>query len=169
MFPKNQVTPGYLDVCREQGFVAYRGAEATPLQRPRPRSGEQLSCRGLRLLDAYVNVTPVQSYPCPTAPAASGLVNVRASRYLRRYAPWSRAGERLRLRRIAADLEHAARRGAAYHIWWHPHDFGSYPTESLAMLSAILDVYEVQRQRHGMRSASMADIAASVLAHPGYQ
>ena len=67
--------------------------------------------------------------------------------------------EPLRLHRITAGLSRAARQGTIYHLWWHPHNFGGDPDYSLGFLERVLEHFRHLTQTHGMRSASMLEIA----------
>ena len=88
-----------------------------------------------------------------------GLINVPASRFLRPVSRSDRHLWRLRLRRIRAEMTRAAREGADYHLWWHPHNFGTYTQENLALLDAIVAHYQELSRRHGMVSMTMTEAA----------
>ncbi len=94
-----------------------------------------------------------------TVSEAEGLANVSASRFLRPYDPRLKPLEPIRIRRIAKGLEAAARRQRIYHLWWHPHNFGLHLEENLDVLRRILDVFARLREREGMQSLSMAEVA----------
>jgi len=159
VFPRNQVTPAHLAVCRDAGLVAYRGNPDHWAYRADRRDVAQSPVRrALRLADAYVPLTGMHS--APTDGVAALPVDVPGSRYLR---PWSRALralEPLRLRRITAELEAAATHGRMFHLWWHPHDFGLRLRENLAFLRRVLACFARVRERAGMESLTMADVAA---------
>lgn len=159
VFPKNQYGAAHLALCARKGLRVFRGAPAGHLYQPRGREADRAWHRLGRLADAYL---PLVRAPRDAPPARdpSGLINVPASRFLRPHAPRLVRAEPLKLRRITAGIEAAARRGGLYHLWWHPHNFGVRLSENLAMLRAILDAYAAQRERHGMRSATMAEAAA---------
>ena len=89
-----------------------------------------------------------------------GLVNVPASRFLRPVSRLDRRLSRLRLRRIRAEMTRAAQQGADYHLWWHPHNFGTYTEENLALLDAIVAHYQELRRRYGMASMTITEAAA---------
>ena len=87
------------------------------------------------------------------------LVDVRASAFLRPYSPRFRHLDAIRLRRLAGAMTHAAKHGKVFHLWWHPHNFGKYPKESLAFLDLVVDHFAELRRRHGMESLTMAEAA----------
>jgi peptidoglycan/xylan/chitin deacetylase (PgdA/CDA1 family) len=165
VFPRNQMTPAHLDVCRDVGLVAYRGNPDHWAYRAGRRHVAQSPLRrAVRLADAYVPLTGMHSA------AADGVgtppVDVPASRYLR---PWSRALralEPLRLRRITAELEDAAGRGGLFHLWWHPHDFGIHLRENLGFLRRVLACFARVRERAGMESLTMSDVARRRIGAP---
>ena len=165
VFPRNQYSPTYLDVCRELGFVAYRGNPDAWAYRARGASAESQVRRAVRLADAYLPITGTSSHPPPSPEPAP--VNVPASRYLRPYAPALRHLEPLLVHRIEADLRTAARRGRLFHLWWHPHDFGLHLRENMAVLRRVLATFALLRDIHGMESRSMAEAARSLVERRG--
>jgi hypothetical protein len=64
-------------------------------------------------------------------------------------------------RRITAGMRHAAATGLIFHLWWHPHNFGSHVDDNMALLRQILEHYRALAQEHGMVSRSMAEVAAA--------
>ena len=56
-----------------------------------------------------------------------------------------------------------ARRRMLFHLWWHPHNFGADPEANLLFLRQILDRYAILRDRFGMRSLNMSEVAERVL------
>lgn len=163
VFPRNQVAAPYVQVCGEAGLVAYRGNRDAWAYRSRAYAEESPVRRAVRLADAYLPLTgPGARQPRAAAPGEP--VDVTASRYLRPYAPSLRRLERLRLHRITADLRRAARNGAVFHLWWHPHDFGVHLRENLEGLTRVLRAFVALRERHGMLSLTMAEAAAHVRA-----
>jgi len=161
VFPRNQYTPEHVRAAAALGITAYRGNPETWMYRP--RSGEQESSlrRVARLVDVFLPMSPDLS--CVLREGEP--VNVPASRFLRPWTAAQRWAEPLRLRRISRELCAAAKRGRAYHLWWHPHNFGAAPDENLAALRTLLDELTRLRHTHGMRSATMAEAATLVKAH----
>jgi len=159
VLPRNQLAEEYLPICRELGIRAYRGNPGFWAYRPASRRRDRTPVRrAVRLADSYVNLAGHIDYG-PDDLGTELPVDVPASRYLR---PWSRALkplEGMRLRRIQADLTHAAENRRLYHLWWHPHDFGAHPEENLAFLRHVLDHFANLRREHGMESLSMREVA----------
>ena len=163
VFPRNQVNDEYLGICAELGLRAYRGTERSWFYRSGPESESSLVRRGARLVDAYAPLSAHNAYPRDTLDGGA-LVNVPSSRFLRPYSRRLRALEPLRVRRILGDLTHAARHGLVYHLWWHPHNFGVDTEQNLRVLRTLLARFDALRERYGMESMSMGELARSARA-----
>jgi hypothetical protein len=161
VFPRNQFNADYLEACRAAGLIAWRGNERGRMYRAAAQSGEGLAKRGVRLVDAYLNLSGANGL----RPVAHGdMVNVSSSRFLR---PWSArlaALEPLRLRRILGAMRHTARRGEVFHLWFHPHNFGIEQDRNFAVMERIAIEAVRLRDRHGWPSLTMAEAARRTLA-----
>ncbi|GAA4370450.1 polysaccharide deacetylase family protein [Hymenobacter saemangeumensis] len=158
VFPRNQYNAAYLATCQEAGITSYRGNEQSWIYKERSEEQQSLYKRGARLLDAYVNLSGEHTTRW-TDMAASFPYNIPASRFLR---PWSgrlKALESLRLRRMLNGMEHAAKHGEVYHLWWHPHNFGVNLQENMAVLRQLAAHFQHLQSRYGMVSLSMAEVA----------
>ncbi|QQS47677.1 MAG: polysaccharide deacetylase family protein [Acidobacteriota bacterium] len=158
VFPRNQVNTEYLDLCGDLGITSYRGVEDSWLYVTRNQSRESLFRRGLRLLDACVNLTGHHCYTLPER-NGNGPVNLPSSRFLRPVTTGFKAFSPLHLNRITGGLEHAAKTGQIYHLWWHPHNFGADPEGNVSFLQKILDRFNMLRDSYGMRSLNMRELA----------
>ncbi len=155
IFPRNQYGPVHISICEELGIKVFRGNEDSAIYRPLSREEENPMRRAIRLADAYVNLTGhhIHEWPKP-AP----IINVPASRFLR---PWSSrlsVLDSLRFNRIRKSLWEAADTGKIYHLWWHPHNFGSHTKENLQFLERILMEYEAAREKGQMESLNLNEI-----------
>lgn len=157
VFPRNQYSRKYLGVCRELGLSAYRGNESSWIYAGRSWRKERTLRRALRLVDAYVNLTGDH---CFTPSTSDGICNIPSSRFLRPYPAQLRWLEGLRLKRIVDVLNAAVRKRQAYHLWWHPHNFGRHLEENIAFLKKILTEFDGLRRSHGMESLNMSEVAA---------
>lgn len=157
VFPRNQYDDEHLQVCREFGLKAFRGNPRSWLYRPRIESEQSYAVRVGRLLDSYSNLT---SQNCYTLPEGSGElpVNLPASRFLRPYNSGMPGAQLLQERRIKSDLTYAAQHGLAYHLWWHPHNFGANLGKNMRMLRRILEHFRALRGQYGIESRNMAEI-----------
>ncbi len=163
VFPRNQLNEAYAPVLRARGIVALRG-------NPRGwayRAGAQDASNGVlrragRMLDAYLPVSGGGGAGWDDVVRGDGLCDVRASLFLRPHDPSLRALEGVRLARIARALRSAAREGRLFHLWWHPHNFGRHLEANLRFLETVLRVVAECRERFGMRSLSMGEVAESL-------
>ena len=56
----------------------------------------------------------------------------------------------------------AAKRGEIYHLWWHPHNFGNHPKESMEALQEIAKWYSHLQTKFGFESVTMADLTGKI-------
>lgn len=164
VFPRNQVTRTALHTITEHGFSAYRGNPPHFLYSAKKEGAQtNIILRFLRLVDAYLNISGHHTFTLQHA----ALANIPASRFLRPYSSRLFFLEPLRIARIKNSMTHAAKRGQAFHLWWHPHNFGVNRKENLYALTQILAHYASLKERYGMESVSMREAAAlAVVDHP---
>jgi len=155
VFPRNQYDDAHLRVCAEIGLKAFRGNPQSSLYRPRTGADETRWVRAARLLDSYCNLSSHNCYLLAET-AGDAPMNLPASRFLRPYSAKPIA-QTLQERRIKDDLTYAARKGLAYHLWWHPHNFGKDVEKNIGMLRRILEHFHGLRGRYGMQSRNMAE------------
>jgi peptidoglycan/xylan/chitin deacetylase (PgdA/CDA1 family) len=161
VFPQNECRADFLAACADAGIIAYRGNPRSWFHSSLPQAEHGYARRLGRLLDSYL---PLSDVCHQIAPWQGELpVNVPASQLLRPYTPRLRQCESLRLRRIKRDLSHAAEEGLLYHLWWHPHNFGTNTAVNLAFLRAILEHFRSLRCRYGMKSQSMSEAAEELI------
>ena len=156
VFPRNQYSEAYLDVCRANGLTAFRGNQSAWIYKARSHGDQGRSVRALRLLDAYLPISGDHAF---FPQQIRGMWNIPASRFLRPYSAQLRRLERLRLQRIMRAMEAAAKTGSAFHLWWHPHNFGMHTVQNLRNLQTIIEHYRQLRDRYGMRSSGMHELA----------
>jgi hypothetical protein len=160
VFPRNQVNPAYRDILLRQGIVAYRGNQTSWMYRFSGKSNDRFWTRGARLCDAYLPISGLNLCKWDELAEEGGLCNVRAGAFLRPYCRGLRAFDGLRIRRIAECLKAAAISKRIFHLWWHPHNFGAFPDQNLWALRSIIATYAYWRDRTGMQSMNMQEIAA---------
>ena len=159
VFPRNQYSAEYLSICRDAGIEAVRGNQSTWFLRSDGEANEGLVKKAARRLDHYLplsgqnGVTPEND--------ALGVVNVRSSRFLLPVPARSRVFARLCQRRTEACMTHAASTGQIFHLWWHPHNFGSHVDDNLAVLRTTMERYRALSEEQGMVSRTMGEIAAA--------
>jgi hypothetical protein len=160
VFPRNQFNEEYLKVCYEEGFIAVRDNPRDWFWNIQSTQDESMWKRLNRGMDAYLPIGKKNTYSLESLVCRPGLpVCIPASRLLRPYRPKELFLNDMKITRIKSEMERAARKGEIYHLWWHPHNFGHYPLESMEGLKKILEHFSLCRERYGMRSLSMGEIA----------
>ncbi len=162
VFPRNQINDDYLAVCRECGIRAYRRNTQTWLYREKNEGGETTFRRAVRYADAFVNLSGYRVHD-PAALYGPPPVNVPASRFFYPSKRMTAPFDRLRVRRIRREMTYAARHGLLYHLWWHPHNFGTDTEANLALLREVLEHYRHLHQTAGMRSRTMREVAEAAI------
>jgi peptidoglycan/xylan/chitin deacetylase (PgdA/CDA1 family) len=159
IFPRNQINEAYLKICYEEGFRSIRSNPADWFWHIKSTQSESLWKRLNRGLDAYFNTGQKKSYPLSSIVVKEGEpVCFPASRLLRPYSTRQFFLNRLKVNRILHEMEYAARQHEVYHLWWHPHNFGSFPQESMEGLRRILEHYQYLKKTYGMESYSMGEL-----------
>lgn len=154
VFPRNNVSDDYLEICAKYGITSYRGnpkkyfEKNTGLARKWMRVG--------RILDQYIDLGNKTSYKAPEL--HNGIMNIPASRMLRPYSKKLQLLEPLRLRRIKKELVYAAKHNEIYHLWWHPHNFGANMDKNMALLEEVLKCYSECQKKYGMTSFTMNEV-----------
>ena len=164
VFPRNQFNEEYLRACFEVGFIAVRDNPRDWFWNIQSTQSESMWKRLNRGLDAYLPIGAKNTYTLNSLQFRPGLpVCIPASRLLRPYRPKELFLNKMKIARIKSEMERAAQRGEVYHLWWHPHNFGHYPHESMEGLRQILDHFAMCREKYGMQSLSMGEIAEKVM------
>jgi len=156
VFPRNQYGSAHLDVIRQHGIRRYRGNPDGWAYRPAAGAGQTLPRRMLRLADAHTGLLGAHLYQ-------PGSDNVPASHFLRPRAGRMAALHGRHLAVLEWAMTKAARAGAGFHLWWHPHNFGADPEANLAGLDRILTHFTRLRDRYGMVSRTMAGAGQDML------
>lgn len=155
IFPRNQYNTEYLTVCKEAGFLGFRGTEDSWMYKTISRVNETIWRRMARIIDAYCNISGMHCYNWHELRDPSGLYNIPASRFLRPYSNKLRWLEALRLNRITSAMTHAAMNDEVYHLWWHPHNFGKNIQQNLNFLRDILEHQQTLHKIYGFQSRTM--------------
>jgi hypothetical protein len=155
VFPRNQYSGEYLEVCRQKGLKVYRGNATSWLYKPLAAKEQHLIRRGGRLADSYINLS---GYNTHELELKNGLFNAPASRFLRPYSSKLGIFEKLRLARMKKEMTFAAKKKRLYHLWWHPHNFGKNVQENINFLKKILDHYLLLKNRYSFISLNMGEL-----------
>jgi hypothetical protein len=73
---------------------------------------------------------------------------VEGNKYLRK----------LKIKRILSEMEWAAKNDEICHLWWHPHNFGNLPEESMIDLKIILNHFQRLKSKYNFQSVNMAEL-----------
>lgn len=159
VFPRNQFNDQYLKICYEEGITSVRSNPLDWFWHIESTQAESAWKRLNRGLDAYFPVGKKNTYKLNTLEVREGYpVCMPSSRLLRPYRPKEFFLNDFKINRIKAEMSRAANAGEVYHLWWHPHNFGNYPQQSLAGLQEILTHYAELNQMGKMISLNMGEI-----------
>lgn len=162
VFPKNNVSDEYLKICKLQGISSYRGNAKKFFSKPKSKIGRYYN-KIMRMLDCYLNIGGYSGYNfCDILQNPEHPINIPASRMLRPYIPFLAFLEPIRMKRIRAEIKHAACHHEVYHLWWHPHNFGANMEQNFKNLESILKCYSLCHQQYGMVSYNMNDLVKEV-------
>lgn len=156
VFPRNQINKDHRDILKSEGMFVYRGcAKGFSYDNP---IADSLLTRAIRLIDSYVGICLKKTYPISDVEENDGLYNVRASAFLRPYSKTFCFLESIKVMQIKHCMTRAAKKNEIYHLWWHPHNFGTYKRENLRNLDRIIAHYMTLKTQYGMRSLNMGEI-----------
>ncbi len=161
VFPRNQYSAAHEAICLEKGVTGYRGNEESWIYQTRSRASETRFRRAFRLMDAYINLSGHHAFAVKPSPGQC--INIPASRFLRPFSKKLAALDGLRLRRILHSMEHAAKNGLTFHLWWHPHNFGKNIAQNTSFLRKVLEHYSLLKDKYGMSSRNMLEIQESLI------
>ncbi|MCB0490490.1 MAG: polysaccharide deacetylase family protein [Cyclobacteriaceae bacterium] len=158
VFPRNQFNDAYLEVCIQEGITSVRSNPLDWFWNIQSTQNEPAWKRLNRGLDAYFPIGKKNTYKLSDIPVRSDIpVCLPASRLLRPYRPTEWLLNDFKINRIKSEMIRAARNSEVYHLWWHPHNFGHYPEQSLLGLEKILSYYNRCRDQYGMISLNMGE------------
>ncbi|MGG7037087.1 MAG: polysaccharide deacetylase family protein, partial [Flavobacterium sp.] len=153
VFPRNQFNKDYLDVCRDNQIETVR--TNPPCWYWDTTKPETFFTKFARTGDAYFPFGK-RSYSFNEV-EKSKVVGQPASRFLRPQQS-SEFLNNLRLLRIKNEMMQAAKDGEVYHLWWHPHNFGTNTEGAFHSLKAIMDIFALCREKYGMESQTMKEL-----------
>jgi hypothetical protein len=162
VFPRNQFNDQYLKGCYEEGIRAVRSNPLDWFWRIESTQNESTWKRLNRGIDAYFPIGKKNTYNIRSLKTAEHFpICIPASRLLRPYRPKEFFLNTIKINHIKSEMSRAACNNEVYHLWWHPHNFGHYPEQSLIGLEKILKHYAYCRDKHSMQSMNMGELAQS--------
>ncbi|GHA30337.1 hypothetical protein GCM10007103_09610 [Salinimicrobium marinum] len=152
VFPRNQFNSEYLKVCKKLGIENVRSNPTDWFWQDTQK--DSLKDKIFRTGDAYLG--PInKSYSISSLKAEKDKpLAQKASRLLRPYSN-NKILNKLKIDRIKSEMTYAARNEEIYHLWWHPHNFGSNPQENLKDLQVLLEHYKRCHKEFGFQSLNM--------------
>lgn len=168
VFPRNQFNEQYLRACFNEGIRAVRSNPLDWFWHIEGTQDESWWKRLNRGRDAYLPLGRKNTYTPDALNVVDGMpVCIPASRLLRPYRPKELFLNSMKIARIKSEMSRAARLSEIYHLWWHPHNFGHYPAESLLGLQTVLEHYRQCKKQWTMSSLNMGEISEKLLARAG--
>ena len=167
VFPRNQYNEDYIKVAEKCGITSFRGNQKSWIYQGKKEQEYTIVHKALRFLDAHISITGNNSYPVSEI-ATKFPFNIPASRFLYPYHPTLKMLQFLRMQRIFSEMKYAAEHDRVYHIWWHPHNFGSCLPENIQMLTEILEYFSSLQNTYGMKTYSMTELASTLEKRPDY-
>ena len=153
VFPRNQYSNNVLNLIGDSKVKTFRGNQDSYLYKS--SLNQNLLKRFLRLLDSYINIS---GFNPSIVKQHINILEIPASRFLRPYSNKLKLFEKLRLNRIKKEMTFCAKKGLNYHLWWHPHNFGSDSIKNLSFLEEIL-FHQVRLEKlYGFKSRNMKSI-----------
>ncbi len=135
VFPRNQYDQQSLITAFESGFKVARTNPADWFWEN--TANESLLKRIFRTGDTLFPIGRKTSF-VPENPNSEGIFSLPASRILRPFQESSIFNEK-RIARIKSEINLACALGEAYHLWWHPHNFGHRTEENMKVLENLLN------------------------------
>ena len=153
VFPRNQFNDNCLNEINILGYKTYRGNPKNFLYRNghHPKGG--FFSRIIRFLDHYLPLTNlIQDISYNNA---NSLLNIPATIFLRPYLKKLYFIEYFKIKRIKNLMTHAAKKKKVFHLWFHPHNFGTNLNDNLKNLENILIHYKKLNHEYGFESKNM--------------
>ncbi|GMQ26618.1 polysaccharide deacetylase family protein [Algoriphagus sp. oki45] len=161
VFPRNHINELYLGICLEEGFEYVRGNPKNWFWQETQH--ESFSKKLFRSADCFFPIGSKSSYNEEEILRFDGEpVILPASRILRPLAKNNPAFNSVRLNRILNEMDLAAKNGEVYHLWWHPHNFGNDPKQSMLELNKLVIHFLKLKEKYGMVSRSMQEMGEKV-------
>jgi peptidoglycan/xylan/chitin deacetylase (PgdA/CDA1 family) len=166
VFPRNQFNDQYLKVCFDQGITAVRSNPLDWFWNIGSTQAESPWKRFNRGVDAYFPIGRNNLWSMKDIQVRAGLpLCLPASRLLRPYRPKEFFLNAMKINRVKSEMSAAAMSGKVYHLWWHPHNFGNFPAQSMEGLKQIVNHFEYCRKTYNMNSMNMGEIADRIFSN----
>lgn len=161
VFPRNQLIDQFILAAAKEGITAYRGNPNHWFYRDGHFMPYSIGGRIFRKADGYItlsgnHISNLEQHKTDNEPR-----NIPASMFLRPSINFPLL-DALHLSRVKGGMEEAAKTGGVFHLWWHPHNFGTNIQRNINNLESLLQFYAVLAEKYGMRSVQMRDLSCEV-------
>jgi peptidoglycan/xylan/chitin deacetylase (PgdA/CDA1 family) len=158
VFPRNQFNKAYLDVCEKHKIETVRSNPENWYWDV--TKTETIFTKLVRSGDAYLPFGK-KSYSTDTI-VKEAVVSQSSSRFLR---PQNKIEllNSARVLRIKNEIIQAAKNGDVYHLWWHPHNFGTDAAGAIKSLKSILETFSKCQDLYEMESLTMKQLRDNCL------
>lgn len=154
VFPRNHINELYLGICLDEGYEYVRGNPKNWFWQETQH--ESFEKKVFRSADCFFQVGKKSSFSIDEIKEFENEpLILPASRILRPLNPNNQPFNKVRLFRIFKEMEVAAKKKEVYHLWWHPHNFGNDPIQSMKELRVLIQHFQQLKERFGMESLSM--------------
>jgi len=153
VFPRDQVNIDYLELLSKYGLKYYRCSPAG--KHFSSETKNSYISKFVRLVDSYTSIFGLHTFDTPEKANKVDLTCIPASHFLRPHYPRLPILDKLQVNKVKKSMKYAARKQEAFHLWWHPHNFGKNRIENLNMLEDILSAFCSLRDRDEMQSCTM--------------
>lgn len=154
VFPRNHINELYMGICVDQGYKYVRGNPKNWYWQETQH--EDFSKKFFRSADCFLPVGERTTYSLQEIEHYENEpIIIPASRLLRPIIKGNFLMNNRRLSRILNEMEYAAKHCEIYHLWWHPHNFGMDPENSIKELGQILRHFQTLKDKYGMKSIHM--------------
>ncbi|AEL27429.1 polysaccharide deacetylase family protein [Cyclobacterium marinum] len=160
VFPRNQFNAEAIQVASELGFTSVRTNPVDWFWKT-PEKGELLK-KIWRTSDAIFSLGKKTSYQLGEKKIHEPIL-IPASRFLRPFQAKLGRLNQMKVNRIIEEINTAAINNEVYHIWWHPHNHGNFPEESLREVEQILKHFAYCREKYNMQSKSMDSLSQALV------
>lgn len=156
VFPRNRISEDYIKVMRGYGLTCFRGNPEGYLYRDGHDTLGGVFGRMLRYVLDHSPMNIMNKDGMPTR-SICDVEDVPATIFLRPHRHM--VLDHLHIYKIKKLMLYAAKKNLQFHLWWHPHNFGSSLDENMANLEKILSYYQFLNGEYGMVSVGMNGIA----------
>lgn len=153
IFPRNEINSDFLYLLEKYGYSSYRGIEESFGYR-----GNSLIHKAFRLVDNFINLSGSNSFRQESCKTNNSLLNIRGSKFLRPVTK-NKILNVLALIRLKKAMRVAGSKNEFFHIWFHPHNFGSNIESNFFNLEEILKYFKELQSKYKFETLTMSEFS----------